>query len=312
MNEHSIFIQSPDKQPQQLYQLLSRFIQFIDAKPKTIEAYSRALKQFLKHLSAEQIQKPQRADILTYRDQLKASYKPNTVNAYLIAVKRFFQWLSVEGYYDNIAEGIKGAKIGKKSFKKDALTSRQAREVIEHLKGDSIADKRNLALFLLMVTTGLRTIEVSRANVEDMRSAADETILYIQGKGQDEKSEYVKLAAPVEKAIREYLAVRNNADPSAPLFISESNNSAGERMTTRSISGIIKTAFIKSGYNSERITAHSLRHTAATLNLINGATLEETQQLLRHADINTTLIYAQHISRSSNNSEYRIAAAIFN
>ena len=312
MNNHFTPIQAPDKQPQPLIHFLSRFIQFIDAKPKTIEAYSRALKQFFKHLSAEQIEKPQRADILFYRDQLKASCKPNTVNAYLIAVKRFFQWLSAEGYYENIAEGIKGAKIGKKSFKKDALTSRQAREVIEHIKGESIADKRNLALFLLMVTTGLRTIEVSRANVEDIRSAADEAVLYVQGKGQDEKSEYVKLAEPVEKAIREYLAARGSAEPGAPLFMSKSNNSAGERMTTRSISGIVKAAFIKAGYHSERITAHSLRHTAATLNLMNGASLEETQQLLRHADINTTLIYAQHIRRSENNSEHRIAAAIFN
>jgi len=82
-------------------------------------------------------------------------------------------------------------------------------------------------------------------------------------------------------------------------------------MTTRSISGIVKDRFTGAGYDSERLTAHSLRHTAGTLNLLNGGTLEETQQLLRHSNINTTMIYLHHLDRAKNNSEARIAAAIF-
>ena len=68
---------------------------------------------------------------------------------------------------------------------------------------------------------------------------------------------------------------------------------------------------IEAGLESDRLTAHSLRHTAATLNLLNGGTVEETQQLLDHKNINTTLIYSHALERAKNNSEQRIAKAIF-
>ena len=82
-------------------------------------------------------------------------------------------------------------------------------------------------------------------------------------------------------------------------------------MTTRSVSRVAKDHLIEVGLESDRLTAHSLRHTAATLNLLNGATVEETQQLLGHANINTTLIYSHALERAKNNSEHRIAKAIF-
>jgi integrase/recombinase XerC len=80
---------------------------------------------------------------------------------------------------------------------------------------------------------------------------------------------------------------------------------------TESISRIIKTHFRNVGMNSDRLTAHSLRHTAATLNLLNGGTLEETRQMMRHTSINTTMIYNHAIERAKNNSEKRTAFAIF-
>ena len=82
-------------------------------------------------------------------------------------------------------------------------------------------------------------------------------------------------------------------------------------MTTRSISRVAKESLIDIGLDSDRLTAHSFRHTAATLNLLNGGTVEETQQLLGHKNINTTLIYSHALERAKNNSEKRIAKAIF-
>lgn len=50
---------------------------------------------------------------------------------------------------------------------------------------------------------------------------------------------------------------------------------------------------------------------ADTLGLLNGATLEQTQQLLRHAKLDTTMIYSHHLDRAKNDIEERIARAIF-
>ena len=181
--------------------VFSRFIMFIDAKHKTIETYSRALKQFIIYLQANGITKPTRADIIAYRDELKRTVKPATVQIYVIAVKQFFKWLHQEGLYSNVAENVKGAKI-EKTHKKDALTTRQIKDVLAAIDLDTPTGKRDYAIFSLMVTGGLRTIEVSRANIEDIRTVGDSSVLYIQGKGKDEKADYVKLPAPVEKAIR--------------------------------------------------------------------------------------------------------------
>lgn len=290
--------------------LFSRWVSFVEAQPRTIEAYRKAINYFLQWTHANGVTQPTRADILAYRDYLKANHKATTVKSYLIAVKLFFQWTAQEGIFPNIADHIKGAKLTNE-FKKDYLTSKQVSKLLNTVSKDDLAGLRDYAIIALIVTTGLRTIEVVRANIGDLRTVADFTALYILGKGRDEKAEYVKVPFEVENAIRAYLNARGETDAQAPLFASTSNNNKGGRLTTRAISGLCKTNLVEAGFNSERLTAHSLRHTAATLNLLNGGTLTETQQLLRHKSLNTTMIYSHALERAKNNSEDRIAKAIF-
>lgn len=288
----------------------SRWTSFIDASPKTVETYSKAIKQFSRYLYENGIERPSRDTIVAYRDFLKQTHKPTTVQSYLAAVKIFFQWTAQEGIYPNIAERVKGAKLDAE-HKKDYLTSKQTAKLLGSIDRSSLKGLRDYAMLSLMVTTGLRTISIIRADIGDIRTVGDETALYYQGKGHEEKADYVKLAEPVEEALRAYLAARKESNPTAPLFGSIANRNGGERMTTRSISRLAKEHMVDIGLNSDRLTAHSLRHTAATLNLLNGATVEETQQLLGHANINTTLIYSHALERAKNNSEHRIAKAIF-
>jgi len=288
----------------------SRWTSFIDASPKTVETYSKAIKQFILYLSNNGISNPVRDDIVSYRDYLKAEHKPTTVQSYLAAVKLFFQWTAQEGLYPNVAERVKGAKLDTE-HKKDYLTSKQTAKLLGAIDRADLKGKRDYAMLALMVTTGLRTISIIRANIGDIRTAGDDVALYYQGKGHEEKADYVKLSEPVEEAIREYLSARGETDPAAPLFSSIAHRNSGERMTTRSISRAAKEHMIDVGLESDRLTAHSLRHTAATLNLLNGGTVEETQQLLGHANINTTLIYSHALERARNNSEQRISKAIF-
>ena len=171
---------------------------------------------------------------------------------------------------------------------------------------------RDYAIITLMLTTGLRTIEITRAKIEDLKPQGDYMALYIQGKGRQDKAEFVKVSDTMEQVIREYLSARGETNSKAPLFASISNHNNEGEMTTRSLSRLIKEALINAGFNSDRLTAHSLRHTSATLNLLAGGTLEETKQLLRHKSLNTTLIYLHHLDREKNNSEQRITNTLFN
>jgi integrase/recombinase XerC len=292
-------------------ELFERFIAYLDTTPKTIETYTKALRQLFNYFSLNDIRQPQREDIIAFREDLKASgHKPTTIQNYITATKLFFRWTAQEGYYPNIADHLKGVKLDR-DHKKDYLTSRQVKEVLENIEQDSVQGLRDYAILTLMVTGGLRDIEVSRANIEDLRNIGECTVLYVQGKGRQEKTEYVKISTQVEKAIRTYLKARGDVKEEEPLFTSLSNNSKGNRLSTRSISGMVKKRLKEAGYNSERLTAHSLRHTAVTLSLLAGKDITEVQQFARHANIATTMIYNHSLDKAKNSCSEAIAQAIF-
>lgn len=290
--------------------LLVRWESFIDVCPKSKETYRKAVKQFIAYINENGISQPTRETVIEWRDSLKESHKPTTIQTYITAVKLFFRWLEQEGIYKNIADHVKGVQVST-GHKKDYLTSKQSHKVLETINTDTLKGIRDYAIVGLMLTTGVRTIEVARADIADIRTVGDATVLYVQGKGKDEKADYVKLAPQVEDAIRAYITARGATEESEPLFTSTSRNNYGERMTTRSIRAIAKNSMVEAGFNSDRLTAHSMRHTAGTLALLNGASTREVQQLLRHSNINTTMIYAHELDREKNNSELKVANAIF-
>ena len=297
-------------QQNNLEDLFQQFIIFIDATPNTIRTYGGSLKQWFLYLRQNQIGHPDSETVRQYRQELQNSgKKPTTVKNYIIAVKRFFEWTEEAGFYPNIAKYIKSGHLSK-NFKKDYLTSSQAKKILDEIDRSTLKGKRDYAMLVTMLT-GLRTIEITRANIEDIRTKGDATVLYVQGKGHEEKDDLIRMPYHVETAIRDYLSVRNIANPSAPLFVSTSNHNHNGRMTTRSIRRIVKTAFISAGFNSPRLTAHSTRHTAATLSLLNGATLQQTQELLRHKNIGTTEIYAHNIDATTNPAATDVEKAIF-
>lgn len=290
--------------------LFDLFISYLDASPTTVETYTKSLRQFFNFLNCYRIKHPGREDILAFRDKLKEKgTKPTTIQNYINAIKIFFKWTSQEGLYPDIADHIKGAKIDK-DHKKDYLTSRQVKEILNSIDTSTEKGARDYSILLLMVTGGLRDIEISRANVKDIRNLGDNTVLYVQGKGKEEKNDYVKLPDNVEKSIRLYLQKRTK-DENSPLFCSTSNNNRGERLTTRSISGIVKSRLRNVGYDSSRLTAHSLRHTAITLSLLAGRSLDEVQQFARHSNISTTMIYNHALDKSKNGCSDAISKSIF-
>lgn len=298
-------------QQNKLEDLFKNFIVFIDASPNTIRTYRGSLKQWFLYLRQNQIANPTAETVRQYRDHLQESgKKATTVKNYIVAVKRFFQWTEEAGLYPNIAKFIKSGRLSQ-NFKKDYLTSSQARQILNHVDRSTVKGKRDYAMLVMMLTMGLRTIEVSRADIDDIRTKGNATVLYVQGKGHHEKDDLIRMPQHVESAIRDYLSVRKANDLSEPLFTSTSNHNVDGRMTTRSIRRIVKTAFVSAGYDSPRLTAHSTRHTAATLSLLNGATLQQAQELLRHRNIGTTEIYAHNIDATTNPAANDVEEAIF-
>ena len=292
--------------------LLNRWLRFAGVSDKTALTYKIALNQLAKYFNTNAIERPARTDLENWRDELIAAKKsPATVRLYLTSAKIFFRWLAQEGIFPNIADNLKAKVKIVHTHKKDALTSKQAASLLQAVKGDNVKDKRDKAIMALMMTAGLRCIEVERLDVADMIEQFGRTYLLIQGKGHYEKDAQVLLPAQVENLIRDYLQARGNVADSAPLFISTANRNRGQRLSTQTISKMVKANLRAGGMNTPRLTAHSLRHTAATTMILAGVGLMQVQQVLRHTNINTTMIYNNAIERMKNLAEQTAANSIF-
>ncbi len=281
-----------------LEEAIEAFLTDQDIADSSRHTYSRSLRQFTSWIcetGRDSRLDLQREDILAYKDYLsdKASY---TITLYLTSVRKLYQWLESKKIYPDITRNVKGAKKPK-GYRKDILTPDQLRETLDSMDRSTLKGKRNYALFNLMARTALRDIEVSRALVEDIRQEAGQPVLWVHGKGRDSKDDFVLLTEEALKPIKEYLKERGEVKPEDPLFCSLSDRNYGQAMTSRSISRIVKKALRKVGLDDKRLTAHSLRHTAISLSIQGGASLQQAQAMARHADPKTTLVYFHNLDR---------------
>lgn len=262
---------------------------------------------------------------------VRVSCKPATVKAYLQSVKQFFSWTAANGYYPNVAANIHGPKITE-AHKKDALTAAEVLQIETSIAaaaaqrtaaaGDAAKDKsgrvqrsteqgkRLYAMYLLAVNAGLRTVEISRANIKDLETKGGKAWLYIWGKGHSEPDQKKPLAAEVKAALDAYIESRtDNPTGNSPLFVSTGNRSGGKRIAPTTISTMLKRALQQAGFDSDRLTAHSLRHsTAQNVMEITGRNIYQTQQYLRHSSPKTTEIYLENDTAAQ---DERIAALLY-
>ena len=298
------------RQQNTLEDLARRFAEYLDVSELTVKSYKSGVRKFLEFLHCNGITNPTRDSVILYKKELMSRYSANTTALYLSAIRRFFSWCDSEGLYPNITNGVKSPKISHE-HKRDAFTASELKDIISGIERNSLEGLRNYALFTLIVSCGLRTCEAVRADVGDMHRVSGILVLDIQGKGHSGKDAFVKLTPNVEKAIREYLKARGNVSDDEPLFASCSRRNYGQRLTTVTVSQVCKRAMVSAGFDSHRLTAHSLRHSAVTLCLLGGMSLSDTQVFARHSSINTTMIYNHSVNRMKSLCEATIASAIF-
>lgn len=278
--------------------LMEQFLAAQDIREISRVVYRKGLERFWSWLEANRIQQPDREAILRFKIFLQESgLAANTVNSYLVAVKRFFGYLEGMRLYPDVAKNIKGVKAPKHTLRESPSTG-QVREILDLIDASTVQGKRDYAMVNLMARTGLRTIEVIRADIGDMKFEAGEALLYVQGKGRDSKDEVSLLTEAALKPILEYLKERENVQPTDPLFVSMSDRNYGKRLTTASLRKIVRAMFKAIGIDKpRRICAHSLRHFFATETLRAGAPLIQVKDAMRHASPDTTMRYFHNLDR---------------
>ncbi len=163
-------------------------------------------------------------------------------------------------------------------------------EAIALLKAiDGPNKERDFAIITIFLNCGIRLSELCGIN----KTSIKDSYLTVLGKGNKERTVYLNSACTY--AIDEYLKVRKKpveSDKNA-LFISN----RGKRISHQMVQYLVKNYILKAGLDTEKYSAHKLRHTAATLMYQNGVDLRVLQEILGHTSLATTQIYT-HLNDS--------------
>ena len=274
--------------------LVATFVSSQDVKESSRQLYNRTLSQFFKWVEStgRQLSQMSRVDILEYKDHLsQEGLSALTIGSYIVSVRKFYEWAEANKLYPNIAKGIKTPRRVQ-AFKKQHLTDGKSVELLQFFEDRSL---RDFAIVNLILRTGLRTIEVVRADIGDITFKGERRILKVWGKGHNEKDDFVVLSDKAYQPIADYLATRKGAKAGEPLFVSNSRQNQGERLTTRTVSHICKEGLQAIGLDGKEFTAHSLRHTTAVAILKHGGAITDVQSVLRHSSPVTSQIYTESV-----------------
>ena len=274
--------------------LVATFVASQDVKQSSRDLYNRTLSQFFKWVeeTGRQLSNMSRVDVLEYKDYLtQEGLSALTIGSYIVAVRKFYEWAEAMGFYPNIAKGVKTPRRVQ-AFKKQHLTDGKSAELLQFFEERSL---RDFAIVNLILRTGLRTIEVVRADIGDITFKGERRVLKVWGKGHTEKDDFVVLSDKAYIPIANYLATRKGAKAGEPLFVSNSRQNRGERLTTRTISHLCKEGLQAVGLDGKEFTAHSLRHTTAVAILKHGGQITDVQSVLRHSSPVTSQIYTESV-----------------
>lgn len=256
-------------------ELIRKYFEYIDVSDKSCKEYNTGLKMFFQYCSDNNIINIARQDIINFREDLKRQGKSaNTINLYLVSIKNFFKWLDYEGIYKDISQNIKALPV-ESTHIREAISEEQVKDILRNCQND----KEKIIIYL-GITTGIRCNEMCNIRLQDFKQKDGKTVLYVLGKArQGMKADFVIIPDGVANLIKNYIQEYNITDY---LFTSNSNNSKGKPISTRSMRDIVNKIYERTGIKNENVVFHSLRHGFASISIQNGADVREVSQSLRH------------------------------
>lgn len=220
--------------------------------------------------------------ITHYIDHLRRKrLKPKTINCHLERIRQFYVYLSYEeqvGSANPVKEGysLRMPKPLPKSMRQEQL------DTLFSL----ISNKRDRAMFMLMLRSGLRVEEVANLSFGAINLKQRTIIVYDPKWGKDRVA-YVSNDAL--QALVDYLKLRPTSK-AKKVFLVEKGTYRGMPISVRGIQKRMEYYAKKAGLE---VSCHRLRHTWANQMLNADAELETVQDLLGHSWITTTQRYCR-------------------
>lgn len=266
---------------------------------KTLDSYKVDLEEFALFmndvdcslLNAENVN-----EFLMYLKEEKG-LKKNSLIRKNMCLKGFFSFLKEKGTIN-----VELSELAKIKSDRKLPTVLTEEEIVSLFSVFDITNKDellSLTILEVIYSSGLRVSELTSLTIDRVSSGSDQ--LKIFGKGSKER--IVPLGKEAKELLLLYIEeVRNPLKPkSKVLFIDENGNP----ISRQRVYSIVKNAAKKANIE-KNVSPHTLRHCFATHLLQNGASIRQVQELLGHAEIETTEIYT-HIDRSKQKEDYKKA-----
>jgi len=282
--------------------------------PQTRRVYSLVLEQFFAFVSKHPSDIKQ-SDLIRYRHHLEQLARaPSTVRLHLSAVSGYYSFcISRNLTLHNPVRGVNQPTIN--SYTKATwLNKEQAKTLLSQPNRNTVKGKRDYAIILTFLLTGLRRKELANIRRGDIQERGDKLYLNYACKGG------ARIVRDIPRicweAIEDYLNFSNreineysplflpvtNAGENLRQFYGKNNRNGCHPLTPEAIRQMIAHYSRRALGDKIKVSPHTLRHTAGTLLRKSGRTIEEVQSFLKHRRIDTTRRYLHVVE--SNDSEF--------
>jgi len=281
--------------------LLFRFrehLRVLNRSPATVEAYVSHAKAFLNAMDIRDtrtVTTPMIESWITelwdYKNDQGKPYSRATVQIKVRSIKQFFKFLEKTNViFIDPAQFIKEPQ--KKTRIKPSMTPAEVKQMLDQPNLGTLTGIRDRTILEVFYATGIRLSELCYLTIYDADLQGG--VLRIN-KGKGCKDRVVPLGRHAVSFLREYIAkvrprfAKNNPTVRA-LFLSRYGCSISRGGITVIIRNCRRAAKIK-----KQVSAHTFRHTFATVLVKNGADIQAVQKMMGHADIKTTQGYIRSL-----------------
>jgi site-specific recombinase XerD len=234
-----------------------------------------------------------------------------TINRKISSLSALYKWLLK--YQDNSTDihiikynpfgNLKEERPVINNKETEFLTKEECKVLLNSIDTSTLLGYRNKTILSLALTTALRKSEIINIKIDHITSHTGYDVVKVRRKGG--KEDIVKLQGNVLSMINEYIKLTNrckSTNGEEYLFIGHSTNGNNkEKLDSSTLNYMIKKVCKNAGIQ-KNLGVHSTRHTAITLAIIAGATVEKVRDFAAHKNLATTNRYIHSIDKLKNNA----------
>jgi integrase/recombinase XerD len=264
----------------------------------TRRAYKRDVAHFVAAMnvrSADELRQVTRAAVVAWLNLMKArGDRPRTIRRRLSALSSLFAHLVAHRVADaNPLRDVRRPRVNRRQGTTRAFSTKEARKVLDAPDPKSVQGLRDRALLSVGLQAGPRRAEIASLRVRDFHTNRGFKSLSFVRKGGEELS--LALNPQTAQRVHDYLAAAGHGDdPDGPLFRparpNQHRRDPRRHVHPETDDRVLRKYAARVGLDGG-YTAHSMRATFITTALYNGASLEDVQRDVGHADPSTTKLY---------------------